>query len=101
MVALQLSLKSRLQHLDLALLRLLVRARRGRLGRIELQGLDAVADLCSQDLGLRHDAFEGAGGRWVWVGEGPLMEGADLADVQGQLKDAAADNVDAGQEVLK
>ncbi len=95
-VALQLPLEASLQRLDLALLRLLVRARRGRLGRIELQGLDAVAELCSQDLRLRYDAFESAGGRWVWVGEGPLVEGADLADVRGQLQDAAADAVDAG-----
>lgn len=100
-VALQLPLESSLQRLGLALLCLLVRACRGRLCRIELQGLDAIADLCSQDLGLRHDAFEGTGGRRVWVGEGALVEGANLADVRAQLEDVAANTVDAGQEILK
>lgn len=95
-VALQLPLKSSLQRLDLALLCLLVSACRGRLCRIELQRLYAIADLCSQDLGLRHDAFEGRGRACVWVGEAPLVEGADVGDVRGQFEDVAADTVDAG-----
>lgn len=69
--------------------------------RIELEGLDAIADLRSQDLDLCHDASECRGRARVRVGERSLVEVAYVGDVRCQFKDISADFVDASEEILK